>query len=132
MLILERLQKIIRKMNEKGMDYFLITSQDYHNSEYVHEHFKAREYFSGFDGSNGSLLISEKGTGLWTDGRYFLQAEEQLSGTGITLYKMGNDGVPTILEYLEENMQEGETLGADGRCISFSLGDRLEKICQKK
>lgn len=132
MLICERLQKLIRKMKEKGMDYFLITSQDYHNSEYVHEHFKAREYFSGFDGSNGSLLISEKETGLWTDGRYFLQAEEQLSGTGITLYKMGNDGVLTILEYLEKNMKEGETLGTDGRCISFSFGDSLEKLCQKK
>lgn len=128
----ENLQELRKWMKASDIDFFLITSQDYHNSEYVHDHFKAREFFSGFDGSNGSLVISQSQTGLWTDGRYFLQAQEQLEGSGIDLFKMGNDGVPTILEYLDEQMKENQVIATDGRCISFSYGEKLQAICEKK
>lgn len=127
-----RLAALREVMKEQGIDYYMITSADCHGSEYVHEHFRARAYFSGFTGSNGTLLVSEKGAALWTDGRYFLQAEEQLAGTGIELMRMQEKGVPTIEKYLQEKLQNGETLGFDGNCVSAEQGEKLEKACSEK
>lgn len=131
-VILERLSALRESMKEQGIDYYMITSADCHGSEYVHEHFRARAYFSGFTGSNGTLLVSEKGAALWTDGRYFLQAEEQLSGTGIELMRMQEKDVPTIEKYLQEKLQKGEVLGFDGNCVSAEQGEKLEKVCREK
>jgi len=131
-VVLERLSDLREAMRENGIDYYMITSADCHGSEYVHEHFRARAYFSGFTGSNGTLLVAGDSAALWTDGRYFLQAGEQLSGTGIELMRMQEKGVPTIEEYLEEKLQAGEVLGFDGNCVSAQQGEKLEKACKKK
>ena len=130
-LIKERLSNLRAAMAKQGIDYYLIPSSDFHNSEYSADFFKVREYFCGFDGSNGTLIVSSKEAGMWTDGRYFIQADNQMKGTGVVLFKMQEPGVPTIQEYLKENMKEGETLGFDGRVVSTSFGEELEKKLSK-
>lgn len=130
--VTERLSAIRSAMKEHKMQYYMITSADCHGSEYVHEHFRARAYFSGFTGSNGTLLVGEDSAALWTDGRYFLQAEEQLAGTGINLMRMEEKGVPKIEEYLREKLQRGDVLGFDGNCVSAEQGEILERTCGEK
>lgn len=130
--ITERLSALRKVMKDNDVNYYMITSADCHGSEYVHEHFRTRAYFSGFTGSNGTLLVGEKDAALWTDGRYFLQAERQLAGTGIELMRMQEKGVPTIEEFMEEHLQAGEVLGFDGNCVSAAQGEKLEKVCEKK
>lgn len=127
-LINNRLTMLRMAMKSAEVDYYLITTADYHNSEYVADYFKCREFFSGFTGSNGDLVVWKDGAALWTDGRYFLQAEEELEGTGISLMKMGEKGVPGVEEFLEKKMQPGERLGTDGRCIPISRGKRLAQM----
>ena len=131
-LVSKRLEALRRLMKEKGIDYYYITTADYHNSEYADDYFKEREFMSGFTGSNGNLLIEQERAGLWTDGRYFIQAEKELTGSKITLFKMAEPGVPTTKEYLEENLREGQILAVDGRTITASFGQELEKIVEKK
>lgn len=130
--IQERLMLLRLAMESNKIDYYMIPTADYHSSEYVHEYFKVREYFCGFTGSNGTLLVWKDGAGLWTDGRYFIQAEKELEGSGVTLYRMQEEGVPTIEEFLAQQMQKNQTLGFDGRVISFKEGIRLEKILEEK
>lgn len=131
-VIRERIERLRKLMKDRGMDYYLIPSDDFHGSEYVHDYFKCREYMSGFTGSAGTLVIGQETAGLWTDGRYFLQAEQQLQGSDITLYKMGQPGVPTVTEYLADAFAEGGTLGFDGRVVSKAFTDQLkEKIHEK-
>lgn len=127
MKVRERIKLLQEKMGKENIDYYLIPTADYHNSEYVSDYFKVREYFSGFTGSNGTLVVSRSEAGLWTDGRYFVQAEKELEGSGITLFRMLEEGVPTIKEYLKQHMKEGEILGFDGRVIDASYGRELEK-----
>lgn len=98
MTVRERLTALRKKMADHKMDMYLIGSEDFHGSEYVGEHFKCRAYISGFTGSAGTILVTRDFAGLWTDGRYFLQAEAQLQDTGIELFKMGNEGVPDLLK----------------------------------
>lgn len=127
-----RLAALRSQMKENGIDYYMIPTADYHNSEYVNDFFKVREYFCGFTGSSGTLLVWQEGVGLWTDGRYFIQAEHELEGTGVTLFRMRDEGVPTITEFLEKNMQDGQTLGFDGRVISVQAGKEYEKKLEDK
>lgn len=126
-IVRERLTALRRKMKEKGIDAYLVVTDDFHASEYVCDHFKCREYISGFDGSAGSVVILQEEAGLWTDGRYFLQAEEELKGTGITLYRMMEEGVPELPEYLSEKLSDGMVLGFDGRTVSSRLFRKLRK-----
>lgn len=128
----ERITALRSLMKENHIDYYFITTSDYHNSEYVDDYFKAREYMSGFTGSNGDLLIGADFAGLWTDGRYFIQAERELEGSGILLFRMGEEGVCGITEYLTEHIEQGQTLAFDGRCVSIQMGKRLEKAVEKK
>lgn len=128
----ERITALRSLMKENHIDYYFITTSDYHNSEYVDDYFKAREYMSGFTGSNGDLLIGANFAGLWTDGRYFIQAERELEGSGILLFRMGEEGVCGITEYLTEHIEQGQTLAFDGRCVSIQMGKRLEKAVEKK
>lgn len=132
MEVKDRIIQLQKKLAEEKIDYYLIPTADYHNSEYVGDFFKVREYFSGFTGSNGTLVISRSQAGLWTDGRYFVQAEKELEGSGILLFRMQEEGVPTIKEYLEKNMQEGMVLSFDGRVVTASYGKELEKALQHK
>ncbi len=125
--IKERLQALRGAMKAEGIDYYMIPTADFHNSEYVNDYFKVREYFSSFTGSNGTLLVWQEGAGLWTDGRYFIQAERELEGTGVELFRMQEEGVPTIREFLKKNGREGQTLGFDGRVIPAVSGKEYEK-----
>lgn len=131
-IIKDRLTNLRNAMKQEGMDFYMIPTADFHNSEYVNDYFKVREYFSGFTGSNGTLVVWQDGAGLWTDGRYFIQAEKELEGTGVTLFKMAEEGVPTIREFLAENMQAKQTLCFDGRVVTAAEGLRLEEELAKK
>ena len=123
-----RLEKLRKLMQEAGIDYYVIPTDDFHASEYVGDYFQAREYISGFTGSAGTLLAGKDFAGLWTDGRYFLQADQQLAGTGIELMKMGVAGVPTLCEYIKANYCEGLTIGFDGRCVSANFVEELDAV----
>ncbi|MBO5030371.1 MAG: aminopeptidase P family protein [Lachnospiraceae bacterium] len=128
----QRIAELQELLKQAGIDYYIVPTADYHNSEYVNEYFKMRKFLSGFTGSAGTLVVSSKEAGLWTDGRYFVQAESQLEGSGIVLYKMSEEGVPTIKEYLEQNAVQGQTIGFDGRVVDASFGKDLEKIFEGK
>ena len=131
-IVSQRLSALRCAMKKNGIHYYMITSADCHGSEYVHEHFRTRAYFSGFTGSNGTLLVGEEDAALWTDGRYFLQAEEELAGTGIELMRMQEKGVPDPEEYLGDVLKAGDVLGFDGNCVSAKLGKKLDKVCRGK
>lgn len=128
MMIAERINGMKEILKKAGVDFYLVPTADFHNSEYVNDYFKVREFLSGFTGSNGTLVISQKETGLWTDGRYFVQAEKELKGSGIVLYRMAEEGVPTIEEYLNKYVEKGQTVGFDGRVVDAAFGRKLEKI----
>lgn len=132
MTISDKIKGLRRLMSEKNIDAYIIPSADNHQSEYVGEHFKSREFITGFSGSAGTAIITQDDAGLWTDGRYFIQAEKELAGSGITLYKTGNPGVPTIDDYLDSVLPENGTLGFDGRVISMTAGKHYaEKYAYK-
>ncbi len=126
-MIYERLNEIRKQMELNGIDTYIIPTDDFHQSEYVCDYFKSREYMSGFTGSAGTLIISMEEACLWTDGRYFLQADEQLSGSEIILMKSGEPGVPTIINYLTEKMTEGSCLGFFGKTMSTYMGEVIEE-----
>lgn len=133
MKITERIAKLKELMKERGIDYYIIPSADYHQSEYVGDYFKGREWISGFTGSAGTVVVTQNEVGLWTDGRYFIQAEKQLQGSGITLFKMGEEGVPTFIQYIVNNIQSGETLGFDGKVLATNtVLDFEAKLKDKK
>ncbi|WP_130889570.1 aminopeptidase P family protein [Fusobacterium ulcerans] len=117
-IIRERIIKLRELMKKRGIDVYVVPSSDYHQSEYVGEYFKSREFISGFTGSAGTIVVTENEAGLWTDGRYFIQAEKQLKESTITLFKMGEENVPTYIEYIGKNLKNGQCLGFDGKVLS--------------
>ena len=131
-MIPTRLEALRQEMKQRGIAMYIVPTSDFHESEYVGTYFKARKFITGFTGSAGTAVITLTEAGLWTDGRYFIQAEEQLKGTTVTLYKMAEEGVPTIDEYIENTLKEGEVLGFDGRVVSGTWGKRLEEIVARK
>ena len=131
-MIPERLAALREKMRAYGVDAYLVPTADYHESEYVGTYFKARTYITGFTGSAGTAVITQDEACLWTDGRYFVQAAKELAGTGVTLMKMGQEGVPTVEEYLAANTKEGMTIGFDGRVVNEMLGEALEKTLPER
>ena len=116
-MINQRIAKLRQLMKEKGIDLYIIPTSDFHQSEYVGSYFEARHYMSGFTGSAGTLVVRENEAYLWTDGRYFIQAEKELAGSGIELMKMRTPGVPTIKEYIEKHPDD--TIGFDGRVMAY-------------
>lgn len=131
-MINDRISKLRSVMKEKGIFAYIIPSADYHQSEYVGEFFKGRQFISGFTGSAGTVVITPEKAILWTDGRYFLQAEKELSTSCVELYKMGEENVPTTFEYIENEVPEGSKIGFDGRAISAAMGAGLEASLTKK
>ena len=128
----DRIEKLRLAMEKNGIDAYMIPTADFHNSEYAADHFHAREYFSGFTGSAGTLLVRKEEACLWTDGRYFIQAAGELEGSGIKLMKMGEPGVPALHEYLDQKMEESSVLGFDGRCVPCREGKALEKLMRRR
>ena len=132
MTVKESITALRERMKEKKIDAYLVPTDDFHASEYVGEDFKCRKYITGFTGSAGTAVIMQDMAGLWTDGRYFIQAAAQLEGTGVDLFKMGEPGVPTIHQFLEEKLGEGMCLGFDGRTISAKEAAELSEALGKK
>ncbi len=128
---IKRIEKLRSRMQEKKIDYYIIPTSDFHNSEYVGDYFKIREYYSGFTGSNGTLLVGMDTAGLWTDGRYFVQAAKELAGSGIELFKMGEENVPTIPEYIKAHGKKSVCIGFDGRILRESYVQRMVKLCRE-
>lgn len=128
----EKIKALQKVMNRQGIDIYYIPTNDFHGSEYVDDYFKCREYLSGFTGSAGTLIVLQDEAGLWTDGRYFLQAETQLAGSGIALYRMQEDGVPTVLEFLEQKLSQGSCLGFDGRIVDTIFAKKLAEIAASR
>ena len=125
-----RLEALRRLMRGRGIDAYLVLTDDYHASEYVGDYFKSRAYLSGFTGSAGTLVVTAAEAGLWTDGRYFLQAAEQLQGSGIALRKMGED--VTIPAYLKTVLSSGQCLGYDGRTVRAGYAAQLRNALQQQ
>ena len=128
----ERISALRALMEERGYDAYMVPTDDNHQSEYVGEHFKARAFITGFTGSAGTAVITKDAAGLWTDGRYFIQAEQQLSGSGVKLFKMGEPDVPTVEDFIADVLPEGGTLGFDGRVVAMGEGQALEAAAAKK
>ena len=131
-VIRDRLDALRKLMKERGMDAYMIPTADFHESEYVGEHFKCREYMTGFTGSAGTALITMDEACLWGDGRYYVQAAAQLKDSTVTMMKMGQEGVPSLGAYLEDKMPEGGCLGFDGRVVNAAEGLALEEMLRER
>lgn len=126
-----RLERLREQMAKWGVDVYYIPSSDFHDSEYVEPYFKCREYVCGFTGSAGTLIVTRDFSGLWTDGRYFVQAKKELDGQDTELMKMGEEGVPTLEEFLEQALKPGMVLGFDGRVVNAALGLKYGELAKK-
>ena len=131
-VVRDRLDALRKLMKERGMDAYMIPTADFHESEYVGEHFKCREYMTGFTGSAGTALITMDEACLWVDGRYYVQAAAQLKDSTVTMMKMGQEGVPSLGAYLEDKMPEGGCLGFDGRVVNAAEGLALEEMLRER
>lgn len=131
-IVAERIARLRSLMAEKGIDAYVVPTADFHQSEYVGEHFKARKYITGFSGSYGTAVITKDDGGLWTDGRYFFQATNELEGSGIRLMKMFVGDTPSIPEYLCDCIPAGGTVGFDGRVLSMGEGQEYEEALSAK
>ena len=126
-MIKERLMKLREEMNKEGIQAYIIPTSDFHETEYVSEYFAARKYMSGFTGSAGVLVVLLDKAGLWTDGRYFIQAANQLAGSGIDLMKQGQEDTPSIEEYIVTNLTQGSVVGFDGRVMNVNDANKYKQ-----
>ena len=128
----EKVNELRASMLKEGMDFYIVPSGDPHQSEYVCDHFKGREYMSGFTGSAGTLLVSKSQAGLWTDGRYFIMAEKELQGSDIQLFKMDVEGYPSLKSWIYNQGSPGQVIGVDGRLISTKTYKHYMSFFNKK
>ena len=128
----EKINQLRALMKERNIDAYIVPTSDFHETEYVGSYFECRKFLTGFTGSAGTAVVTQNEAALWVDGRYFVQAEEQIKGTSIILQRMGNEGVPKIKEYLQECMPQNGVLGFDGRVINTEMGEELEEVLQEK
>ena len=131
-MIPERLTALREEMKRRSIDIYVVPTADFHESEYVGEHFKARKFITGFTGSAGTAVITLKEAGLWTDGRYFVQAEKQLEGSTVTLYRMAEEGVPAVEEFVKDKLPQGGCIGFDGRTVNGAWGEKFAAIAEEK
>lgn len=122
----QRIAALRALMRARGLDAYLIPSADPHQSEYVPLHWQRRQWLTGFSGSAGDAVVTLAQAGLWTDGRYHLQAEQELAGSSVVLWREGAPGVPTLPAWLAQTLRPGQTLGVDARALSRSAAERLE------
>lgn len=128
----EKINLLRKEMAKENISLYIVPTSDFHDSEYVSPYFMARKFLSGFTGSAGILVVSKNEAALFTDGRYFIQAEKELAGSDITLMKVGEEGVPTVSEYAEKNLGDGENIGFDGRVITTRSAKKYKEIAEKK
>ena len=128
----ETITALRREMKRRGIFAYVVLTEDFHGSEYVGEHFRLREYLSGFTGSAGTLVVTENDAALWTDGRYFIQAACELSDSGIVLMKQGEPNVPTVEKFLREKMPDNSVLGFDGRAVNAAFARKLQNALADK
>ncbi|MBF0579970.1 aminopeptidase P family protein [Erysipelotrichaceae bacterium RD49] len=126
-MISNRLQLLRQKMADHDIHALILPTSDFHDTEYVCDYFGARKHFSGFTGSAGVLVVLDDKAGLWTDGRYFIQAAKELQGSGVDLMKMGMKGTPSISEYILEHIEPGSKVAFDGRCVSMADFEKYQK-----
>lgn len=131
-MIPERLTALREEMKRRSIDIYVVPTADFHESEYVGEHFKARKFITGFTGSAGTAVITLKEAGLWTDGRYFVQAEKQLEGSTVTLYRMAEEGVPAVEDFVKDKLPQGGCIGFDGRTVNGAWGEKFAAIAEEK
>ena len=132
MTIKNRVENLRKLMKENKMDAYIIPSFDAHQSEYVADYWKSRHWISGFTGSAGTIVITLEDAGLWTDGRYYIQAEKQLEGSGIRLFKAAEPSVPSYTEWLKDVSKEGSNIGFDGNVFSVEMVKEMEKEFKSK
>lgn len=128
----DKIASLREVMRQNGVNAYIIPSNDPHMSEYVSEHWKSRAYFSGFTGSAGTLVVTESESGLWTDGRYYIQAAKQLEGSEIKLFKMGQKDVPSYMEYLVNHLSHKQVIGLDGRLFAASTIQTIQTVLKKR
>jgi Xaa-Pro aminopeptidase len=131
MLQAERIRMLRDEMRRENIDIYIVPTADFHASEYVGDHFKCREFITGFTGSAGTAVITASDAGLWTDGRYFVQAEQELNGSGVTLFRAGTEGTPSVREYIKSILFDNCCIGFDGRCISDKSAADYLKLAEK-
>lgn len=124
-MIKERIEQLRQKMKQEQIDLYYIPTADFHQSEYVGEYFKCREFMSGFTGSAGSLVVTKEEACLFTDGRYHIQAEQELQNSGVHLVKCGEANIPSEEDYMEVYMKKHNVFGFDGRVVSASFVEQL-------
>ena len=132
MNVKERIEELRNEMRQRGIEAYIVPSSDPHQSEYVAEHYTARTFITGFTGSAGTAIITLNEAGLWTDGRYFIQAENQLRDSGVTLFRMGETGVPTVEAFLKGTLNKGAKIAFDGKVISVEYFRGLRKGFRKQ
>lgn len=128
----ERIEAVREYMKCAGVNIYIVCNSDYHMSEYAGEYYKEREFLSGFTGSAGTLVVSDEEAWLFTDGRYYVQAQKELADTTIGLMKSGSAGVPTVVQYCMDNLKESGVIGLDARTVRASMGLELEAVAEKK
>jgi Xaa-Pro aminopeptidase len=132
MMIADRISRLRQLMKEQGIDAYIVPGTDPHQTEYVHAHWRSREWISGFTGSVGTVVMLSAQAGLWTDGRYFIQAENELKGSGIDLFKMQLPGVPELNDWIVDHVPAGGTVGVDGRLITVAQAKKLGEALNTK
>ena len=125
MTIAQRLEALREVMRREHLTAFIFPSTDPHQGEYIPDHWKGREFISGFNGSAGTAVVTMKSAALWTDSRYFIAAEEQLKGTEFKLMKLKIEGTPTIAEWIGKECEAGAEIGLDGTCSSANTVKEL-------
>ncbi len=128
----ERINKLRLMMKERNISVYLIPMADFHYSEYVGAYFMEVEFMSGFTGTNATVVITPDKAGLWTDGRYFIQARREMADNCVKLYEMGEEGVPTVAEFIESEIKPGTCLGFDGRLFTIKDAKQYTEIVEKK
>ncbi len=127
-----RIKALRAKMKEKQLDAYVIPSSDAHQSEYVNAHWKSREWISGFTGSAGLVVITQDHAGLWTDSRYFIQAETELAGSLVVLHKQGVPHAPEHNAWMRDHLPAGSTIGIDGKLFSIGQVQRMRRVVGTK
>jgi Xaa-Pro aminopeptidase len=124
-IVNQRIEELRKLMKDRSIDVYIEITSDPHQSEYVADHFKGREFLTGFTGSAGTALVTENKAILWTDGRYFIQAEKEIGDSEFVLCKMNTKGYPSLLEWLKQNVRDGHTIGFNGEVFSEELVEKI-------